>query len=94
MLTEEDDILYFTIDLKNIKDSELVALRNRVVWECKRRINMGIDIEGYDEMANKKSSKRKDPFADIKKEYQQLHERLKNLKLSFSLKDILTNVKK
>jgi len=54
MITEEDDKLYFTIDLKNIKDSELVALRNRVAWECKRRIKMGIELDKGNEQVSKR----------------------------------------
>ena len=45
MITEEDDKLILEINLKHISDNDLVALRNRVMWECKRRIEMGIDIE-------------------------------------------------
>ena len=32
------------IDLMNLSDNDLVCLRNRVTWECKRRIKLGIDI--------------------------------------------------
>jgi len=44
MITEEDNKLFFEIDLCGISDSDLVALRNRITWECKRRIKLGIKL--------------------------------------------------
>jgi len=44
-IKEEDDKIILVVDLKNISDEALVALRNRVVWECKRRTGMGIKLK-------------------------------------------------
>ena len=45
MITEKDDKLIFEFTLINISDEDLVALRNRVVWECKRRIKLGVELK-------------------------------------------------
>lgn len=42
-MTDDDSKIILEVDLKNISDKSLIHIRNRVVWECKRRIAEGND---------------------------------------------------
>jgi len=42
----DDNIIVLEIDLMRISDASLVHIRNRVMWECKRRIVLGKKLKG------------------------------------------------
>ena len=40
-MKDVDDVIILAVHLRELPDSELITIRNRVAWECKRRIAEG-----------------------------------------------------